>query len=57
MQIVKSLFEPKFLKVRIATLIWGFCVTYFFTGHLVTSLELFAVMALGNTFIMWLLLK
>ncbi|MBI2038237.1 MAG: hypothetical protein HYT15_04955 [Candidatus Magasanikbacteria bacterium] len=46
-----------FLKTRAATLFWGFAVTYFFTGHIVTSLKIFAVMAIGNTLIMWKLVK
>lgn len=46
-----------FLKVRLATLIWGFMISYLFTGKLITAGLMFAVMAAGNTIIMWLLVK
>ena len=46
-----------FIKLRLATLAWGFIVSYIFTGELVTSLYMFAVMGIGNTIIMYLLTK
>lgn len=46
-----------FWRVRLATLAWGFAVTFIFTGSLVTSVALFGVMAAGNTIIMWALVR
>ena len=46
-----------FLKVRIATLAWGFIISFLFTGHLITSIVMFSVMAIGNTIIMKRLIK
>lgn len=42
-----------FIKTRILTLIWGFLVSYAFTGKLIVAIPMFAVMAIGNTIIMW----
>ena len=46
-----------FWKVRIATLIWGFTVSYMFTGDLGFASTMFAVMVIGNTIIMKVLIK
>ena len=46
-----------FWKVRIATLVWGFSVSYVFTGSLGFASAMFGVMVLGNTIIMKLLIK
>lgn len=43
-----------FLKARIATLIWGFTISYLFTGKLITAGIMFSIMAIGNTIIMWI---
>lgn len=47
----------KFLLTRILTLIWGFAVIYYFTGRLDFTSKVFLIQALGNTLIMWLILK
>jgi hypothetical protein len=43
----------RFLKLRLATLAWGFAVSLLFTGHLVTSIAMWSVVVAGNTIIMW----
>ncbi len=49
--------NKRFLAVRLATLTWGFLITYFFTGQLILASKIFAVIAIGNTVIMYLLVK
>lgn len=44
----------QFWKVRIATLIWGFGVTYSFTGSLSFTGKIYLIILLGNT-TMWYL--
>ena len=46
-----------FLKVRIATFIWGFFVTYLFTRRLDLTSVMFLTMVIGNTIIMKLMIK
>lgn len=46
-----------FWKVRTATLVWGFLVSYAFTGNLGFASVMFGVMVIGNTVIMKLLIK
>ena len=46
-----------FVKTRIATLIWGFSVVYYFTGELNLSSKIFLIQAVGNTFLMWYFIK
>jgi len=41
-----------FWKVRIATLLWGFAVSYAFTGRLGFASLMFGTMVVGNTLIM-----
>lgn len=36
---------------------WGFATTFYFTGDFVTSTKVFIIQAIGNTLIMFLLLK
>jgi hypothetical protein len=43
----------RFLKLRLATLVWGFAVSLVFTGQLVTSIAMWSVVVAGNTVIMW----
>ena len=43
-----------FVKMRIATLVWGFAISWAFTGKLIVAIPMFATMALGNTFLMWI---
>lgn len=42
-----------FLKLRLSTLVWGFCVSLVFTGELVTSVAMWSVVVAGNTYLMW----
>lgn len=46
-----------FWKVRVATLLWGFSVSYVFTEDLGFASAMFAVMVIGNTIIMKVLIK
>ncbi len=46
-----------FWKARLATFLWGFLVSYGFTGKLVVALPMFLVMAIGNTILMWILIR
>lgn len=46
-----------FLYARIGTLVWGFAVSWLFTGELIVALPMFLTMALGNTLIMYLAIK
>lgn len=46
----------KFWKVRLATLVWGSSVTYFFTGDLGLTGMIGLVVVAGNTLIMWFFL-
>jgi hypothetical protein len=43
----------RFWKLRLSTLVWGFLVSYLFTGSLVTSLAMWTVVVAGNTVLMW----
>lgn len=43
----------RFWRLRLSTLAWGFAVSYLFTGSLVTSLAMWAVVVGGNTILMW----
>lgn len=43
----------RFWRLRLSTLAWGFGVSYLFTGSLVTSVAMWAVVVAGNTFLMW----
>lgn len=43
----------RFLKLRLTTLVWGFLVSLWFTGSLVTSVAMWAVVVAGNTVLMW----
>lgn len=43
----------RFVKMRVGALAWGFLVSWAFTGKLVTAIGMFAVLAIGNTLIMW----
>jgi hypothetical protein len=43
----------RFLKMRLSTLVWGFAVSFLFTGSLVTSAAMWTVVVAGNTFLMW----
>ena len=47
----------KFWGLRISTLIWGFAISFYFTGQLVTASKIFAAMAIGNTLIMYLWMR
>lgn len=46
-----------FWKVRIATALYGFAVTYAFTGRLWGSVTMMIVLILGNTILMKWLIK
>jgi len=46
-----------FIKLRLATLMWGFLVSWLFTGKLIVALPMFAVMAIGNSIIMYIYSK
>jgi len=46
-----------FLKVRIATFVWGFAITYLFTRRLDLTSAMFLTMVIGNTIIMKLIIK
>jgi hypothetical protein len=46
----------KFWQVRILTFLWGFAVIWWFTGKLDFTSKVFLVQALGNTFIMKVIL-
>ena len=43
----------RFWKMRLSTLLWGFAVSYVFTGSLVTSVAMWSVVVAGNTLLMW----
>ena len=43
--------------VRVLTFIWGFSVIYLFTGKLDFTSKVFLVQVIGNTIIMWAILK
>lgn len=43
----------RFLKLRLTTLAWGFLVSLAFTGSLVTSAAMWAVVVAGNTVLMY----
>ena len=43
----------RFLKLRISTLVWGFLVSLAFTGSIVTSVAMWAVVVAGNTLLMY----
>lgn len=43
----------RFLVLRVSTLLWGFGVSLVFTGSLVTSVAMWTVVVVGNTFLMW----
>lgn len=43
----------RFLKMRLATALWGFAVSFAFTGSLVVAVPLFAAQFLGNSVLMW----
>jgi len=45
--------RKEFIKMRIATFLWGFLVVYFFTGRLDVTSLLFLTQVAGNTIIMW----
>jgi uncharacterized membrane protein len=47
----------KFWQVRLATFIWGFAVIYAFTGRIDFTSKVFLTQALGNSIIMYLILK
>jgi len=47
----------KFLGLRSTTLVWGFLVSWFFTGELIVAGKIFAAMAIGNTVIMYLWMR
>ncbi len=47
----------QFIHLRTLTLIWGFLVSWAFTGELIVALPMFATMAIGNTVIMFALRK
>lgn len=42
-----------FVLLRVTTLLWGFGVSLAFTGSLVTSAAMWAVVVAGNTVLMW----
>ena len=46
-----------FWKVRISTLLWGFCVLYYFTGQIDLTGKIFLVQVIGNTVLMKLLIR
>lgn len=46
-----------FVKTRLATLVWGFGIVYYFTGSLNLSSKIFIIQAVGNTIIMWYFIK
>lgn len=43
----------RFLKLRLTTLVWGFLVSLWFTGSLVTSVAMWTVVVAGNSYFMW----
>ena len=43
----------RFWKLRLSTLAWGFLVSLLFTGSLVQSAAMWAVVVAGNTVLMW----
>lgn len=43
----------RFLALRLSTLLWGFAVSLAFTGSLVTSAQMWTVVVIGNTVLMW----
>ena len=43
----------RFLKLRLSTLAWGFLVSLAFTGSIVTSVAMWAVVVAGNTLLMY----
>lgn len=45
--------NPKFWKMRISTLLWGFGVSLVFTGSLIQSVAMWSVVVAGNTVLMW----
>jgi len=47
----------QFVKVRIATFVWGFAVVYGFTRRIDLTSMLFLTQVIGNTIIMWYFLK
>lgn len=47
----------KFAWVRALTFIWGFAVIYYFTGKLDFTSKVFLIQVMGNTIIMWAVLK
>ncbi len=46
-----------FFKVRLATMTYGFVVMYLFTGDLGVTGMMGSVIFIGNTLIMWALIK
>jgi len=46
-----------FWKVRLATMIWGFAISWLFTGQIGLASSMFLVMIIGNTVIMKVLIK
>jgi len=47
----------KFWQVRLWTFIWGFSVIYYFTGKIDFTSKVFLVQVIGNSIIMWLILR
>lgn len=43
----------RFLKLRLSTLTWGFLVSLVFTGSLMQSVTMWAVVVAGNSVLMW----
>ena len=43
----------RFLRLRLSTLAWGFVVSLVFTGSLIQSAAMWAVVVAGNTVLMW----
>lgn len=43
----------RFWKLRLSTLAWGFAVSLLFTGSLITSIGMWAVVVAGNSILMW----
>lgn len=46
-----------FAKTRLSTLLWGFSVSWYFTGELVTAVPMFTTMVVGNTILMKLFIN
>jgi uncharacterized membrane protein YeaQ/YmgE (transglycosylase-associated protein family) len=46
-----------FWKIRIGTFVWGFLVSYWYTGQLGFASKMFLTMVAGNTIIMWIWAK